>query len=162
VVNKCGHQSKPLLQSQTHTPLVTILHLSLHLIYVRGFCSVSRQFQPHQTLYVEDNTSVRMYSQNPNCSDSKSFYWAEFLLHRRKLIARRGKWDTIMYYVTNVCVYETIDGVWIGESIYWPHDLEIQVITAHPLTSTIHKIPQRPLRFSSLLCFHQPFPGNGS
>jgi hypothetical protein len=35
----------------------------------------------------------------------------------------------------------------------YTHDSQVQVITAPPLISTIHK--------SSLLCFHQPFPGNG-
>jgi hypothetical protein len=43
----------------------------------------------------------------------------------------------------------TINGVWIGEWIYWPlmpHRLEIEVITAPTLISTIHKSKQHPLR----------------
>jgi hypothetical protein len=43
----------------------------------------------------------------------------------------------------------------------YTHNSEIQVITASPLISTIHKSPQHMLRVSSLLCLHQPFPGNG-
>jgi hypothetical protein len=45
----------------------------------------------------------------------------------------------------------TVDGVWIGKRIYWPlipHDSELQVITAPPLISTIHKSPQHPLSVS--------------
>jgi hypothetical protein len=41
------------------------------------------------------------------------------------------------------------------------HNLELQAITAPLLISTIHKSPQHPLSFSSLLCLHQPFPGIG-
>jgi hypothetical protein len=44
----------------------------------------------------------------------------------------------------------TIDGVWIGEWILfitYTHDSELQVITASPLFSTIHRWPQHPLSF---------------
>jgi hypothetical protein len=37
----------------------------------------------------------------------------------------------------------------------YTHNSELQAITAPPLISTIYK------GFSSLLCVHQPFPGNG-
>jgi hypothetical protein len=43
----------------------------------------------------------------------------------------------------------------------YAHDSELQAITAPPLISTIHKSPQHPLSFTSLLCLHQPFSGNG-
>jgi hypothetical protein len=42
----------------------------------------------------------------------------------------------------------TIDGVWIGEWIYWTtytHDSELQAITAPSLISTILKSPRHPL-----------------
>jgi hypothetical protein len=44
-----------------------------------------------------------------------------------------------------MCV--TVDGVWIGEWIYW-QNLELQVIMALSLISTIHKSPQHPLSLS--------------
>jgi hypothetical protein len=47
----------------------------------------------------------------------------------------------------NIVTCVTIDGVWIGDSIYWPHDSELQIISAPPLISTIHKSPQHPLSF---------------
>jgi hypothetical protein len=44
----------------------------------------------------------------------------------------------------------------------YTHDSELQAITAPPLISTTHKSPQHPLSlFSSRLCLHQPFSGNG-
>jgi hypothetical protein len=43
----------------------------------------------------------------------------------------------------------------------YTHHSELQEITALPLISTLYKSPQHPLSFSSLLCFKQPFPGNG-
>jgi hypothetical protein len=51
-----------------------------------------------------------------------------------------------IYILSPLCV--SIDGVWIGEWIYWPlytHDSELQVITPPPLISTIHKSPHHPL-----------------
>jgi hypothetical protein len=51
------------------------------------------------------------------------------------------------YNIVN-CMCVTVDGVWIGKRIYWPlipHDSELQVITAPPLISTIHKSPWHPL-----------------
>jgi hypothetical protein len=66
------------------------------------------------------------------------------------------------YIVT--CLSVTIDGVsdLILDllSTYTP-DLELQVITASALVSTLYKSPRHPLSFSSLLCLDQPFPGNG-
>jgi hypothetical protein len=41
----------------------------------------------------------------------------------------------------------------------YTHDSELQAITAPTLISTIQKLLANPL--SSLLCLHQPFPGNG-
>jgi hypothetical protein len=43
----------------------------------------------------------------------------------------------------------------------YTHGLELQAITAPPLivSSQIIIAPAKP--FSSLLCLHQPFPGNG-
>jgi hypothetical protein len=41
-----------------------------------------------------------------------------------------------------------MDGVWIGESIYWPlntHHSELQGITALSLISPLYKPPQHPL-----------------
>jgi hypothetical protein len=64
----------------------------------------------------------------------------------------------------NVLEYVTIDGVlaWILDLVTThTHNLDVQAITAPPLISTIHKSPQHPVSFSSLLCLHQPFPGNG-
>jgi hypothetical protein len=44
-------------------------------------------------------------------------------------------------------VWVTVDGAWIGEWIYWPltHASEVQVLTAPPLISTVHKLSQHPL-----------------
>jgi hypothetical protein len=72
-------------------------------------------------------------------------------------------WVSVWTYCHDLGVI--IDGVAIGEldllttSI---HHSEIQVITALWLISTLYKSPQHQLSlFSSLLCLHQPFPGNG-
>jgi hypothetical protein len=49
----------------------------------------------------------------------------------------------------------TIDGVWIGEWIYWPLiplDSELQTITAPLLISTIHKSTQHSLSLFSACC----------
>jgi hypothetical protein len=108
-----------------------------------------------------------MYYENTCCSATlPSIYatWPYFGLNpgRRVAIRLLTIWkmlcrDIIINTFTNFVhvfrvlimsrVWLTINGVWIGDSIYWRliHDSELQVITAPPLISTIHKSPEQPL-----------------
>jgi hypothetical protein len=58
----------------------------------------------------------------------------------------------------------TIDGVWIGEWIYLPLIHTLGITSNYSATANFHNsqiatAPTKP--FSSLLFFHQPFPGYG-
>jgi hypothetical protein len=58
----------------------------------------------------------------------------------------------------------TIDEIWISELdllTICTHHLELQVITALSLTSTLYKSLDTNKSFPSLLCLQQPFPSNG-
>jgi hypothetical protein len=62
----------------------------------------------------------------------------------------------------SMCDYRRGLDKWMYLLTTHKRDLELQDITAPSLISTIHKSSQHPLSyFSSLLCVHQPIPGNG-
>jgi hypothetical protein len=72
--------------------------------------------------------------------------------------------NVILFNVLPRVMYVSIDGGfdWILDLLTtYTHDSELPEITAPSLISAIHKSSQYPLSISSLLCLHEPFPGNG-
>jgi hypothetical protein len=117
-------------------------------MYIRCSCCMFRPHMDHHQETLWEATALYTLSLVPS-GTSSSLIWFVGYFH---IICFSGRFsvhlNTVrqLYIITYLgCVI--IDGVWIGYGSYWPltHNSELQVTTAPPLISTIHKSPQHPL-----------------